>query len=92
MIYILPKKFFKRQFRKLFAAYNESLRKLFEKLTSYNLKGHKSMCKTAVNELIFLIYVVSSDEIKASSKKAYTIIKIPQLTNKIELKKVFWDA
>ena len=69
MIYILSKKFFKGQFRKLFAAYNESLRKLFEKLRSHNLKGHKSMCKIAVNELVFLIYVASSDEIKVVLKK-----------------------
>ena len=68
MIYILPKKFFKGQFRKLFVAYNESLKKVFEKLRSRDLKGHKSTCKTAINELVFLIYFISSDEIKAVSK------------------------
>ena len=62
--------------------HNESLKMIFEKIRSQGLKLNKSKRQIAVNELVSLGHIISSDGIKAGPKKAVAIINLPQPANK----------
>lgn len=50
-------------------AHNESLKTVFEKISSHILKLNKSKCQIAVNELVFLGHITSGNGIKGDPEK-----------------------
>lgn len=63
--------------------YNEALKEVLEKIINHGLKLNKSNCQIAVNELVFLEHIISSDGFKDDPKKVHSInMALP--TNKTE--------
>ena len=74
--------------RKDLYCHNKALKEVFEKIRNHGLKLNKSKCQIAVNELVFLEHIISSDGFKEDPKKVYGII-MASPTNKTELQKFF---
>ena len=74
--------------RKDLYCHNEALKEVFEKIINHGLKLNKSKCQIAVNELVFLEHIISSDGFKDDPKKVRSIT-MASPTNKTELQKIF---
>ena len=71
-----------------FYCHNEALKEVLEKIRNHGLKLNKPKCQIAVNELVFLEHIISSDGFKDDPKKVYSITMVSP-TNKTELQKLF---
>ena len=68
--------------------HNKALKEVFEKIINHGLKLNKSKCQVAVNELVFLEHIISSDGFKDYPKKVDSIT-MASPTNKTEWQKFF---
>ena len=66
-------------------SHSETLKTVFEKIRSHGCNLNKSKCQIAINELVFLVHIISRDDIETDSKKVRPITNLPQPTNKTEL-------
>ena len=73
---------------KHFYCHNEALKEVLEKIRNHGLKLNKPKCQIAVNELVFLEHIISSDGFKDDPKKVHSITMVSP-TNKTELQKLF---
>ena len=71
-----------------FYCHNEALKEVLEKIRNHGLKLNKPKCQIAVNELVFLEHIISSDGFKDDPKKVHSITMVSP-TNKTELQKLF---
>ena len=71
---------------------NDTLKNVFEKIRSHELKLNKSKCQIAVNELVFVGHKILRDGSKSDPKNVHGISNLPQPTNKTEFQKLPWNG